>query len=138
MPKQNWQRLRFVAREVIRRLTGGQLPPEKEEDFVTSVVRQWGTNDGHAGLLFPDGQRWLRYVEKGGKPEVGIGEGGPASMVRPFMSSYHFSEEDLPEIIDSLNVSQSAEFTNAVGQRLRFSLNPRERQLSIQSVTEDA
>jgi hypothetical protein len=63
----------------LRRLAEGEpakkflgLSAAVRDQLATSLVRQWLTNDGHAGIVTPTQQVWFRLVAEGDLLEVKV------------------------------------------------------------------
>jgi hypothetical protein len=60
--------LRKIAENELSRF--GDLTPELKRELATSLVRQWITTDGHAGLVTWSNEYWFRLERK---PDGGFG-----------------------------------------------------------------
>jgi hypothetical protein len=58
--KGNTRALRQLADDLLRSLLPEDVPDFPRQDFVTSLVRQWITYDGHATLFVGDDQVYAR------------------------------------------------------------------------------
>jgi hypothetical protein len=108
------------------------------DDLATSLVRQWLTNDGHAGLVTPAHQHWFRVAAcADNRLEVGRntceGDWG-----RILTRDWHVGEEDVPGLLHMLNLCQSVVFRNAAGQTVRMRVEPRERTVRCEEQKEGA
>jgi hypothetical protein len=128
---------REIARDVIERVFEDGLPADEEAELVTSLTRQFLTNDGHAGILTARGQFWVTAVEKPDQQwEFGIRHVADLSVLR-FIRDWDFDPGLVPEILRRLTVAQSAEFTNRKGMRLRFWVDPKGRRTNLEPVEDD-
>lgn len=125
MPRVNADQNRVVLRHIagcsIDKLFPG-IGPESREEYVTSVVRQWLTNDRHAGVFTVAVNYWMNLVEESGRVLVGL-EVCPSNM-RQLLSPWRALERDLPEIVHQFTLAQSAAFVNADGVSVRVRADP--------------
>lgn len=138
--KFNSRALRRLAEELFQRIAGDDEFPESERaDFVTSLVRQWITYDGNATLFLGERQVYLVLGQTPlGHPCV-VPEPGLYGWMRELTQDWKVSPDDLPDIIDQLNLGQSAETVNGDGIPLRLWVNPKERGRGVEPlVKEDA
>ena len=124
--------MRKIAHDVVDYAFPAGLSPEENEQLVNSVVRQWIGYEGHAGLITEERRYWitLRWTPKEGydlgvTPISGTG-------IELFMRDWDFGEEQIPEIIWGLNVSQSAVVINRRGECLRMRIDPTKRSIEIE------
>jgi len=126
--------LRRLADDLVQKVAENtEILPEDQEDLVTSLVRQWITYDGNATLFFQGQQVYLMLGRTPlGKPQI---EAEPAQGVwmKQLTGPWKIDEDLLPEVIDQLNLSQSAEVTNSEGEELRLWVNPQERSHGVES-----
>lgn len=127
--------LRYIAGCEIDKLFPG-IGEERREEYVTAVVRQWLTNDRHAGLFTVAVNFWLSLVEQGTKVLVGL-EVCPSNM-RQVLGPWKVLEEDLPEIVHQLTLAQSATFVNADGVMIRVRAEPKEHAFGFEEVRDEA
>jgi hypothetical protein len=95
-------------------------------DLATSLVRQWLTNDGHAGLVTSTHQCWFRLVTTGDSLEVVVSqaEGG---LGRILSRDWHVDDEEIPGLLHRLNLCQSVLYRTAVGPTIRLWVEPKVR-----------
>lgn len=136
--KVNSRALRQLAEELFERIGGDEEFPEDERaDFVTSLVRQWITYDGQATLFLGERQVYLVLGRTPlGKPVV-IPEPGLGGWVRELTQDWKVSPDDLPDILDQLNLGQSAETVNGDGIPLRLWVNPKERGRGVEPLVKE-
>ena len=132
--------LRQIAEGVVDRIAVEvDLPDSERGDFVTSLVRQWITYDGNA-TFFVDETRQF-YLALGttplGKPRV-MPEPVPPGWSDTLYGDWKIRPDDMPEIIDHLNLGQGAEVVNADGLPLRLWVNPKERSQGVEALAPEA
>ncbi len=117
--------LRKVAEKVLVKHLG-DLDVAVRNELATSLVRQWLTNDGHAGLVFPTRKFWFDVAPKGDGVEVGFGtfEG---NWGRALVEDWHVNEEEVPGLLCRLNLCQSVLCRNADGRTIRLWIEAKER-----------
>ena len=76
MPNKRLPLRKIAEGELAKQFLG--LSAAVRDQFATSLVRQWLTNDGHAGVVTPTQQVWFRLVAEGDVLEVKVStsEGG--------------------------------------------------------------
>jgi hypothetical protein len=126
--------LRHIARYEIAQLFPG-IAPDALEEYVTSVVRQWITNDLRAGVFTVAVNYWMHLVEMGEQVHAGL-EVCPSSM-RQTLAPWLVLESDLPRIIHELTLAQSATFVNADGVTVRVSAHPKEHSFRFEEVKDE-
>lgn len=136
--KTNSRALRRLAEELFERVAGGdEFAPSERADFVTSLVRQWITYDGHATLLVGDRQLYLDLGRTPlGRPVV-VPEPGLGGWTRQLIHDWKIDPDDLPALFDQLNVGQSAEAVNGDGVPLRLWVNPQERGRGVEPLVRE-
>jgi hypothetical protein len=126
--------LRNVAEaELDRRL--GELDLRLREELATSLVRQWITCDGHAGLVTPSGHFWFRMIRTDGGVEVGF-DAQPPRFVDS-LREWKVPEDEIPDLLHQLNLRQRASCQSQEGNHLRLRMVPNERTLLVQPVPEE-
>jgi hypothetical protein len=124
--------LRKLA-EVVLDQHFGELEPQLKQDLAISLVRQWTTNDGHAGLVTLSHHHWFRMVRtQGGGFEVGYQASPPQFMED--LRRWNVSEEEIPDLLHNLNCQQSVLCNTAEGERIKLRLVAQERTLLIEPV----
>ena len=104
----------------------GDLDADIGDDLATSLVRQWITNDGHAGFVTPTCQFWFQMVTKGDSVEVGFSAVG-WNWGRILSEEWHIDPEEVPGLLHQLNLCQSVLCRNADGRTIRLRIEPKER-----------
>ena len=98
-------------------------------EYVTSLVRQWRTDAGHAGLFTVAVNFWLRLVERGAQLLV-VRTVHP-SRIWVQLARRGASDGEFAEIVHRLSLAQSAAFTDAGGRNLRIWADPKRRLFGI-------
>ena len=120
--------LRNIARfELTRHFN--DLAPTTREELETSLVRQWLTCDGHAGIVTPAYNFWFRLVRQEEGYHVGADQ--CESRVAAMLRECGAGEEEFPELFHRANLSQSVEFVGRDGKLCRLSVDPRERKVTV-------
>jgi hypothetical protein len=138
MRKFNSRGLRRLAEEITRELAEVyEITESDQEDFTTSLVRQWITYGGNATLFLEEQQiNFFLGQTPLGKPRVQPEPGRPG-WVNQLTQDWKISSEQIPDILNLLNRGQSAEVTNAVGLPLRVWVNPKERSKGVESLVKE-
>jgi hypothetical protein len=127
--------LRKIADSVLAKYLGG-LDAAVRDDLATSLVRQWVTNDGHAGFVTPTRQFWFHMVPKGGGVEVGFspeeGDWG-----RALSTDWGVDEKEIPGLLHQLNLCQSVLCRNADGRTILLRVEPKERTVRCEEAEEE-
>lgn len=126
--------MRRIARFEIEKLFPG-IAPEPLEQYVTSVVRQWVTNDLRAGVFTVAVNYWLHLVEQNGQVLAGL-EVCPSQM-RQHLGPWLVLDRDLPDILRQLTVGQAATFVNAEGVSVRVTADPREHSFRFEELADE-
>jgi hypothetical protein len=126
--------MRHIARCEIEKLFPG-ISPAAREEYVTSVVRQWVTNDLRAGVFTIAVNYWLHLVERSGQVLAGL-EVCPSNM-RQLLAPWLALERDLPDITRQLTLAQSATFANAEGVTVRVTADPTEHGFRFEEVRDE-
>jgi hypothetical protein len=123
-----------VARTELTRLFN-DLAPATREQLETSLMRQWLTYEGKAGLITQVQNAWFELTKRGDGFEVArsLCDSRVASMLR----QHGADAGEFPELFHRVNLSQSAEFVGSGGKTYRLSIDPRERRVTVREVTED-
>jgi hypothetical protein len=126
--------LRKIAEHTLAKYLG-DLDAGLRDELATSLVRQWVTNDGHAGFVTPTHKFWFQMVLKGEGVEVGFNpvEGKWAHYLS---ERWHVDEGEIPGLLHQLNLCQSVLCRNADGHRIRLRVEPKERTVRCQEETE--
>jgi hypothetical protein len=74
--------------------------------LATSLVRQWLTNDGHAGLVTPTQQHWFQLVAEGDYLEVRVST-AEGDWGRALSRHWGVDEAEVPGLLHRLNLCQS-------------------------------
>lgn len=125
------QVLRNIAHAELDKLLPGQAK-DVHEALVTSIVRQWMTYDGKAGILTLAVHYWLSVEHKESKVVVGSGV-LPATLPQ-HLATWKVLERDLQRIVLDLNLSQTATFINLDGLTVQVRMDPRDRRFEFAEV----
>jgi hypothetical protein len=116
----------------------GDLGVAVRGELATSLVRQWLTNDGHAGFVTPTHQCWFRLVAReGGGFEVGVSK-SEAGWGRALSEDWLVDEEEVPVLLHRLNLCQSVLWRNADGRTISLRIEPKERTVRCQEQSAEA
>jgi hypothetical protein len=129
--------LRKIAESVLASHFG-DLDPEVMQELATSLVRQWLTNDGHAGFVTSSHQHWFRAVPRE-DDGVEVGSSSPdGDWARVLSHDWQVDEDDVPELLHSLNLCQSALCRTADGRTIQVRVEPKERTVRCQEQPAEA
>jgi hypothetical protein len=120
--------LRNIARFELTRIFN-DLAPKTREELETSLVRQWLTYEGHAGVITPLHNAWFRLVRQ--EDVYHVGRDLCDSRVAAMLRESGADEGEIPKLFHRANLSQHAEFLGSDGKRCRLSIDPRERQVTV-------
>jgi hypothetical protein len=110
------------------------LDASVRNDLAVSLVRQWLTNGGHAGIITPVHQCWFRLVTNGDRLEVGFShEDGTWGEV--LANDWGLDQVETLALLHRLNLCQSALYRLADGRTIRISIDAKERSVQCQEVT---
>jgi hypothetical protein len=126
--------LRKIAENVLAKYLGS-LDTAVKDVLATSLVRQWITNDGHAGFVTPTRQFWFQLVPKGDGFEVGFSP-AEGDWGRRLPADWAVDKEEIPALLHRLNLCQSVLCRNAEGRTIRLRVEPKERTVRCEEVTE--
>ena len=124
---------RKVAESVVKQHFG-DLDAKVRNALATSLVRQWLTNDGHAGFVTTTHRHWIRLVpqEDGG---VKVGSQKVAGSWGAVLSQdWHLEEDKIPEFLHQLNLCQSAQCRNKDGRTISLRIEPKARTIRCQEL----
>ncbi len=126
--------LRYIAGCEIDKILPG-LSTQAREEYITSIVRQWRTNEYHAGVFTVAVNYWLNLVELDGKVHAGR-EVCPSDL-SAHLGRWLVVERDLPGIVHQLTIAQSVTFVNAEGVTVRVSAEPKEHIFRYEEVKDE-
>jgi hypothetical protein len=127
--------LRKIAEsELGRRLSG--LDTRARQDLATSLVRQWITNDGHAGLVTPSGHYWFRMIRT---PDGGFRVGFEAHPPRfvEVLRGADVAEDRIPDLLYELSVRQVVPCETQTGKSICVRMIAAEKTLRIEPPAPD-
>lgn len=127
------QPLRKIAEDVLRNISKGFVNPKEHPDWVGSIMRQWVSYQGHAGVLTPTDKFWLHLTRhrNGYNVEVTHQSGSP---LKGLLSDRELKPDILAGVLASLNLLQVVEFEKRSGQIVILRVDPAERKLSAEKV----
>ena len=123
--------MRNIASHEIDRLLP-ELDPDTRREFVTAVVRQWLTNDGHAGIFTVPVNYWLKLVEQDGEIEVGVADSN--SDLPDALRRWGIDKYQLPVTLRQLTLAQNATFVNAKGLTVMVRAVPKENRFEYEKL----
>jgi len=126
--------LRTIAHAELEKIFPGQARDVREE-LVTSLVRQWTTYEGRAGLFTVPVHYWLSVVEVEGSVHAGT-EVLPGTL-KQHLGSWGILDRDLPHVVHELSVAQSATFINGEGLTVRVQADPRDHTFRFEEVSDE-
>ncbi len=113
----------------------GDLNPAVKQEWAISLVRQWITDDGYAGLVTMTNCCWFRMIRNPeGTFEVGM-ERKPARFVAELLS-LGVKEADLPALLHQVCILQSAVFETADGRTMQVRILPRLKRVRIEPIAD--
>jgi hypothetical protein len=119
---------KFPLRQVAASTLAQHLPEfdaTASDDLALSLVRQWLTNDGHAGVVTPTRQFWFRVVPNRDAIEVGT---GPAEgRWGRALGEWGVAAEEVPGLLHRLNLPQAAVCRTGDGRTIRLRVEPKTR-----------
>ncbi len=120
---------RFVLRKIAENEIAecfGELNAVVRNDLATSLVRQWLTYEGHAGIVTATHQCWFHLIEKGDHLDVGFGRGA-GNLGKILMEEWGLQRAEIAEVLHRLNLYQSVLYRRGDGRTLRLWIEPKER-----------
>jgi hypothetical protein len=114
----------------------GDLEPQVQQEMATSLVRQWLTLDGYAGLVAQTHNFWFRMIRNdSGGYEVGCEQ--QTSYLLDALRACNVREEEFPALLHDLCICQSAVCQTADGRRIRIRILPKEKVVKIEPVASE-
>ena len=127
--------LRRIAESVLTQYLG-DLEPEVRDELAASLVRQWITNDGHAGFIYPTRRFWFQMVAAGDKVEVGFSEVAD-NWGLVLTRDWKVDEEEIPGLLHQLNLCQSVTCETTNGLVVRLRIEPKDRSVRCEEQVGD-
>jgi hypothetical protein len=115
----------------------GDLDVGVRNELATSLVRQWLTNEGYAGIVTTTHRHWIRLVPKddgGVQVKVGKVAGSWASVLS---RDWHLDEAKIPEFLHQLNLCQAVQCRNKDGRTISLRIEPKARAVRCQELPEE-
>jgi hypothetical protein len=113
----------------------GDLDASVQDELATSLVRQWLTNDGHAGLVMPTHQFWFTLAANGEGFNVGVAR-FDGCWGRALSRDWHVADEEIPGLLHQLNLCQSVSCRTTAGLTIRLRIEPRVRTVRCEQQAE--
>jgi hypothetical protein len=120
-----------IAQDSLEQVFGDHLPPDQMGDLVTALVRQWLTCDGYGMILTP--QTLIRL------DRIPMHNGGCRIDTRtepiPFgdnLVAAGLSPDAVVEIVHRLNLDQTPEITDSLGQRYRLVADAKNHRVAVE------
>lgn len=127
--------LRAIANAELEKIFPGQAR-EPREELVTSVVRQWTTSAGRAGVFTVAVHHYLTVLETGGRVLAGT-EVLPGTL-KQHLAKWGVVERDLPRIAWDLSVAQTALLVNNEGITVCVTSDSRDHTFRFEEVPDEA
>ncbi len=121
--------LRTAAEQSLAR-TFCDLTPSKLDELAVSMVRQWTSCNGTAVVMTPTHDLWFTMKREPGRSidvRLGITPSTPVERMR----ESRIAEEDIPAVLDELNIRQTARCHADYGQALLLRVDPAQRSFHI-------
>jgi hypothetical protein len=112
------------------------LDPEVRSDLVTSIIRQWVTCDGHAGVFTEYVNYWFHLAQVGDQIHVGH-EVVTESKLRDILLAARAVEDEIAELVRELSLRQRVTFENKDGVRMELRASPHERRFEARLAEDD-
>ena len=125
---------REIAEKTLARYFG-KLEADLRDELATSLVRQWVSNDGHAGIITPTHQFWLQVVPRSDGVEVRC-RPVKRNWGRVLSQKWDLSEDEIPGLFHQLNLCQSVLCRNADGRTIRMRVEPKKQRVRYREETE--
>jgi hypothetical protein len=107
----------------------GDLDAAVRNELATSLVRQWITNEGFAGLVMPTRRYWFRMIAKeDGGLELGVSK-SEGNWDRVLTEEWHIDKEEVAGLLHRLNLCQFVLCRTIDGRTVRLRIEPKERTL---------
>jgi hypothetical protein len=114
----------------------GDLQPLVKQEMATSLVRQWITLDGYAGLVTQTHNFWYHMIRTdSGGYEVGCEQ--QASYLLNELRACNVREEEFPALLHDLCLCQSAVCQTADGRGILLCIIPKEKIVKIEPVASE-
>lgn len=126
--------LRAIAHAELEKVFPGQASAAREE-LVTSVVRQWTTYGGNAGVFTLHVHYYLTVEQIG--TQVRAGTEVLPGLLKQHLAPWGVVDRDLPGIVHELSVTQSATFVNLDGLTVRVTSDPRDHTFRFEEVPDE-
>ena len=100
-------------------------------DLAISLVRQWATNDGHAGIVTPTHQFWFRAAPQGdGTLDVGF-SAFQGNLGEVLVRDWRVDPAEVAELFHQLSLCQFAQCRNHDDQMIQVRIEPKERRVQF-------
>jgi hypothetical protein len=116
----------------------GDLDDAARSDLAISLVRQWATNDGHAGIVTPTHRFWFRAALQGdGTLDVGF-SAIQGNLGEVLVKDWQVDAAEMPELFHQLNLCQFARCRNLANRMIQVRIEPKERRVLFDAEPADA
>jgi hypothetical protein len=126
--------LREIAEETLAE-SFGDLDADLRDELATSLVRQWVSNDGHAGFVTPTYQFWFQVVPQSDGVEVRC-RPVEKNWGRVLSRKWDVAEDEIPDLLHQLNLCQFVLCRNADGRTIGLRVEPKKRRVRCREETE--
>jgi hypothetical protein len=140
LPSKGSLSMRPVEHSPLRRLAEyelkkcfADLEDTVRKDLAISLIRQWITNEGHAGIITPMDNCWFRLMRKGDRHDVGLThEDGTWGDV--LSNEWGLDEIEVLALLHRLNLCQSALHRFKDGRTICITIDAREQSVQCHIV----
>lgn len=122
--------LRIIAGQEVDKFLPNMIPAVRD-DVITSVMRQWATCDGHAGLFTVFANLWLHLKQEQGHYHVGE-DISLGDRLLEILRRSDAKEAELVAIVHELMLRQSATFETEAGVLVRVRAVPQEMRFEVE------
>lgn len=131
------QFMRHIAGVEVDKVFPG-LKDSARDELITSVVRQWLTCNGCAGLFTTAVTYWLHLkLIRGAPGKAAAGTEAHPSDMPKHLRTWGIKEKELPSVLHELSVKQSAIFESKSGLKVRVFAEPRDKVVRFEEAKDD-
>jgi hypothetical protein len=132
-----------VQSDVLRQIAGYELDklfpssePRARNDLITSVVRQWQTCAGHAGVFTVAVNYWLQFEETADGRSCVHTDATSSGGLLQILRNRGAQEDDLARILRQLTLRQTAVFDTDAMLTLEARVSPHLRRFEVGPIDE--